>query len=170
MTMPWQRPYRFWRHLFTDHGTARRAFPEASLERLKNTIAAGERKHSGQVCLAIEAALPPSLVLSRLTPRDRALEVFARLRIWDTEENSGVLVYLLLADRDVEIVADRGIHRKVGDEPWQAICRAMEVDFNSRRFEQGTVAGIEAINALLARHFPRSSPGANEIPDRPVML
>ncbi len=170
MTTSQPRPYRFWRHLFTDHAAARRAFPEDSLERLKNAIASGEKHHTGQVCLAIEAALPPSLVLHRLTPRDRALEVFARLRIWDTEENSGVLVYLLLADQDVEIVADRGIHRKVGDEPWQAICRAMEVEFAQRRFEHGVAAGIEAINALLARHFPRSTPGTNEIPDSPVML
>lgn len=167
---PWLRPYRFWRHLFTDHGTARRAFPAESLVRLKAAISAGEKTHSGQVCLAIEAALPPSLVLERVTPQARALEVFGRLRIWDTEENSGVLVYLLLADQDVEIVADRGIHRKVGDEPWQAICRTMETEYSQRRFEQGTLAGIEAINALLARHFPRTASGDNEIPDDPVML
>jgi uncharacterized membrane protein YgcG len=170
MTTPWERPGRFWRHLSTDHGSARRAFPEAALDRLKTTIAAGEQRHSGQVCLAIEASLPPTLVLHRLTPRDRALEVFGRLRVWDTEENSGVLVYLLLADRDVEIVADRGIHRKVGDDAWQAICRTMEAEFQQNRFEQGTMAGIEAINTLLARHFPRTSPGTNEIPDRPVIL
>jgi uncharacterized membrane protein len=118
----------------------------------------------------VEAALPLVSVLHGELPRERALEVFGRLRIWDTEENSGVLVYLLLADRAVEIVADRGIHRKVGDASWHAICRRMETAFRDRNFEEGAVAGLEAIGALLAEHFPRTTGGANELPDRPVVL
>ena len=165
-----RRVSRFWRHLVTDHDTAQRAFPPEVLDRIQQAITAGERAHSGQVCFAVEAALPLSLVLQHETPRDRALEIFGRLRVWDTEHNSGVLVYLLLADKDVEIVADRGIHRMVGETAWQEICGTMEAAFGERRFEQGAVAGIEAISALLARHFPRADTGGNELADRPVML
>ncbi len=165
-----QRPYRFWRHLVTDHRTARRVFPPEALEHIQHAIAEGERRHAGQVCFAVEAALPLSLVLQHETPRARAVETFGRLRVWDTEHNSGVLVYVLLADKDVEIVADRGIHRKVGEAAWRDICRTMESAFREGRFEQGAVAGIEAVSALLARHFPRDAAGGNELSDRPVML
>ena len=126
--------------------------------------------HSGQLRFVVESALPMGQVVRGETPRQRALEVFSRLRIWDTEENCGVMIYLLLADRGVEIVADRGIHRKVGDETWQAICRGMEAAFRERRFTDGAVDGIDAINALLAQHFPRAKTGPNELPDQPVML
>ena len=165
-----QRPYRFWRHLLSDHRTARRVFPPAALDRIQRAIADGERRHVGQVCFAVEAALPLSLVLQRETPRARALETFARLRVWDTEHNSGVLVYVLLADKDVEIVADRGIHRKVGEAAWRDICQTMESAFAEGRFEEGAVAGIEAVSALLARHFPRAEAGGNELSDQPVIL
>ena len=165
-----QRPYRFWRHLFTDHRTARRVFPPAALDRIQRAIAQGELRHVGQVCFAVEAALPLSLVLQRETPQARALETFSRLRVWDTEHNSGVLVYVLLADKDVEIVADRGIHRKVGEVAWRDICQTMESAFGEGRFEDGAVAGIEAVSALLARHFPRSEAGGNELSDRPVLI
>ena len=114
--------------------------------------------------------MPLALVLRGLSPRERALEVFGRLRIWDTEDNSGVLVYLLLADKAVEIVADRGIHRRVGDASWQSICRAMEAAYREGRFEEGTLAGVDAINALLIEHFPRHGPGGNELPDQPVLI
>src|SRR5215471_4850162 len=107
---------RFFRHLATDHGDARRAFPASALSRIESEIAEGERRHRGQVRVAIEASLPLARVLKHVTPRARALEAFGALSVWDTEENCGVLVYLLLADRDVEIVADRGIHAKVGDD------------------------------------------------------
>ena len=93
------------------------------------------------------------------------------MRVWDTEENCGVLVYLLLADRDVEIVADRGIHARVGDSAWEEICRDMEAAFRERRFEAGVAAGIARINVLLGEHFPRDgAAGANELPDRPVLI
>ena len=96
--------------------------------------------------------------------------MFGRLRIWDTEENCGVLIYLLLADRDVEIVADRGIHRKVGDATWQALCRGMEAAFREKRFADGALDGIDTVNALLAQHYPRTSAGPNELSDQPVIL
>ncbi|HTR59517.1 MAG TPA: TPM domain-containing protein [Casimicrobiaceae bacterium] len=164
------RAGRLWRHLVTDHWSARRAFPRAALEHIEKTIAAGERGHSGQVRFVVEAALQLHSVLRGESPRERALQVFGRLRIWDTEDNCGVLVYLLLADRAVEIVADRGIHRRVGDASWQAICRRMEQAYRERKFEEGAIAGLEAINALLAQHFPRTAPGENELPDRPLVL
>ena len=165
-----RKPLRLWHHFITDHWSARRAFPYATLQRIEATIAAGERKHAGQLRFAVEPALHLASVLRGEAPRERALEVFGRLRIWDTEENCGVLVYLLLADRAVEIVADRGIHRRVGEASWHAICRRMEAAFRERRFEEGAIAGVEAINALLAQHFPRTTAGGNELPDRPLVL
>jgi uncharacterized membrane protein len=108
-------------------------------------------------------------VLAKLPPRERALEVFGLLRVWDTEHNNGVLVYVLLADRDVEIVADRGIHRHVGEAAWQRVCETMEAAFRAGRYEQGALAGIEAISALLAGAFPRGG-GADELPNRPVVI
>lgn len=164
------RRYRFWRHLATDHKAVQRALPKRALEGIETSIAEGERTHRGQVCVAIEGALPPARVLKRLTPRERALEVFGLLRVWDTEENCGVLVYLLLADRSVEIVADRGIHRIVGDAAWQAICSRMEQSFASGNYADGVIHGVAEISKLLAEHFPRVGAGRNELPDRPVVL
>ena len=170
-TMPWRRPHRFWRHLMTDHRSVRRAFPKADLARIEAAIADGERRHRGQVRFAVEPSLPLGRVLKRMPPRERALEAFGQLRIWDTADNCGVLVYLLLADRDVEIVADRGIHGRVGDAAWEAVCRKMETAFRAGRFADGVIAGIADINALLADHFPRVGGDAgNELPDRPVVL
>ncbi|MDE2003719.1 MAG: TPM domain-containing protein [Betaproteobacteria bacterium] len=161
---------RFWRHLVTDHLSVRRAFPRVALERIEQAIAAGERTHRGQLCFAVEGSLHPMHVLRRLTPRERALEVFGLLRVWDTEENSGVLIYLLLADRDVEIVADRGVHRAAGAAAWRAVSTHMESAFARGEFADGAVRGIEEISALLARHFPRTQPGGNELPDKAVVL
>jgi len=170
ITMAWQRPGRWLRHLATDHKNARRVFPEEAMGRIEAAIAEGERHHRGQVCFAVEPSLPLGRVWKDLPPRERALEAFGMLHVWDTAENCGVLVYLLLADRDVEIVADRGIHDKVGTEAWEAICREMEAAFREGRYAAGAEAGIARINALLAEHFPRTAPGANELPDRPVVL
>lgn len=168
--MPWQRPNRFWRHAFSDEKDMRRAFPDAGMKRIEQAIAAGEAMHRGQVSVAIEAALPLSRVLRRLSPRERALEVFGSLRVWDTEHNNGVLLYLLLADRDVEIVADRAIHRLVGPGAWEAICKRMERSFRERRYVDGVVDGIREVSALLAEHFPGDGGDADEIPNRPVVL
>ncbi len=168
--MPWRRKGRYWRHIVTDHADTRRAVPEADLKRLEQLIADGERRHRGQVCLAIEPALQLARVYEKVSPRERALEVFGLMRVWDTDENCGVLVYLLLADRDVEIVADRGIHRVVGETAWQAICANMEAAFREGRFTDGLVEGLQAINALLMQHFPRGEAGPNELSDRPRIL
>jgi len=164
------RHRRLLRHVVTDHLSVKRAFPPAALARIEQAITAGERMHRGQVCFAVEGALPPLRVLRKLTPRERALEVFGLLRVWDTEENAGVLIYVLLADRDVEIVADRGIDRQVPAGAWQAICARMEAAFRDARLVEGVVVGIEEIAALLAAHFPRVGAVANELPDKPVVL
>ena len=162
---------RLFRHLVTDRVAARRAFPKASLARIEAAIAEGETQHRGQVRFAVEPALPLGRVLRHFPPRERALEVFGELRVWDTSENCGVLVYLLLADRDVEIVADRGIHANVGNAAWAAICRKMETAFRAGRYGEGVEAGIVEINALLALHYPREGRARNnELPDQPVML
>ena len=169
--MPGSKIHRLFRHLATDHGSARRAFPRAALARIEAAVAEGERRHRGQLRFAVEPSLPLARVLHGMTPRERALEVFGLLRIWDTAENCGVLVYLLLADRDVEIVADRGVHARVGAPAWEAVCRRMEAAFREGRFAEGVARGIEEINALLAQHYPREGEaGTNELPDRPVML
>lgn len=158
-------------HIVSDHASARRRFSAAELDAIERAIGDGEARHRGQVCVAIEASLPLARVLSRVTPRDRALEVFGLARVWDTEDNCGVLLYVLLADRDVEIVADRGIHAKVGDEAWEAICRRMEAAFGERRFGEGLAAGVAEVNALLEQHFPGDGrAGANELANRPLLL
>lgn len=164
-----KRP-RLLRHVITDHLSVNRAFRADSLAHIERAIAAGERTHRGQVCFAVEGSLPPLRVLRKLSPRERALEVFGLLRVWDTEENAGVLVYLLLADRDVEIVADRGIDRVVDSATWQTVCARMEAEFARGRFDAGAVAGIEEISRILAAHFPRTGAGANELPDKPVVI
>jgi uncharacterized membrane protein len=164
----WQR---FLRHLATDHGSARRAFPKAALDRIEAAVAEGEQRHRGQVRFVVEASLPLVRVLHGVTPRGRALEVFGATRVWDTEENCGVLVYVLLADRAVEIVADRGVDAHVGAVAWAAVCQQMEEAFRARRFGDGALAGVAEINALLARHYPSSGiAGTNELPDKPLVL
>ena len=169
--MPWRRPNRFLRHLATDHGSARRAFPAAALAEIEALITDGERRHRGQVRFVCEASLPLGRVLHALSPRERALELFGLLRIWDTEENCGVLIYVLLADRDVEIVADRGIHATVGAAAWESICRRIEAAFRVGRYADGAAAGIREVNELLARHYPRgAAPVSNELPDRPLVM
>jgi uncharacterized membrane protein len=162
---------RCFRHLSTDHVDVRRAFPKAALARIEALIADGETRHRGQLRFAVEPALPIARVCRGVTPRERALEAFGLMRIWDTEENCGVLVYLLLADRDVEIVADRGVHELAGSESWEGVCRKMEAAFREGRFAEGVESGLAEINALLTRHYPRiERPGANELPNQPVIL
>jgi uncharacterized membrane protein len=169
--MAFSKPLRLGRHFVTDHHSARRRFSPHALQRIQDAIAAGERLHAGQIRFVVEGSLPLTQIMHGLKPRERALELFGRLGVWDTEHNSGVLVYVLLADKDVEIVADRGINRKIPQETWQVICRAMESAFRDGRFEDGAITGIDAISELLTQHFPRdSSSGPNELPDQPVVL
>ena len=161
---------RIVRHLLTDHLSARRAFPAQALKAITEATAAGERRHDGELRFVIEASLPLQYLAGKKSARDRALDLFAQLRVWDTERNSGVLIYVLLADRAVEIVADRGINNKVGAGTWDMVCAPMRQAFAERKFEAGAVAGIAAISDLLAEHFPPEAKNPNELPDEPVVL
>jgi uncharacterized membrane protein len=160
------------RHLAsTPHGL-RRALPAVALERIARAIHQAEAGHQGEIRFAIEAALPWSYLRRNARPRERALMMFSKLRVWGTEHNNGVLLYVNLADRAVEIVADRGIAGRVPRSTWQAICHAARDHFRESRLEAGALAAIEAIGAVLAEHFPLA-PGqsrGNELPDQPVVL
>lgn len=159
---------RLWRHLTSSPWRVKRVLPRYAMLAIERAIHDSERTHRGQICFAIEGALDLGPLLRGRTARQRAIEVFSRLRVWDTEHNNGVLIYLLLADHDVEIVSDRGIHARVGPEGWEKICREMESAFRAGRFEDGVLAGIRAVGDHLAHHYPGH--GANEIPDKPVIL
>jgi uncharacterized membrane protein len=161
---------RIARHLLTPPWYLHRVFPKRALAAIERAVAEAESTHNGQIRFAIEASLHPAMLLRGQTARDRAVDVFSHLRVWDTERNNGVLIYLLLADRDVEIVADRGVHKHVGAAEWERICQAMEAQFRAGRFEDGTIAGIRAVGEHLARHYPGAGPKPNELPDAPVIL
>ena len=161
---------RIMRHLSTGRASVRRVFPPRALDAIEQTIREAEAQHAGQIRFAVEPALELAPLLAGQTAQQRAIEVFSRLRVWDTEHNNGVLIYLLLADRDVEIVADRGIHVKLGQEVWETICREMEAAFRDGRFEEGVLAGIRSVGRHLAHHYPHQGEKTNELPDRPVLL
>jgi uncharacterized membrane protein len=161
---------RIGRHLLEHHWRVRRIFTPEVLDHIEQAIKAGEATHSGQVRFVVEGALDGAPLFHDQSARERALDIFAHLRIWDTAHNNGVLIYLLLADRKVEIVADRGIDAKVGRERWQKICAGMEADFRSGNFEAGVIKGIEAVSRQLAVYFPKQGAGPNELPDRPVVM
>jgi hypothetical protein len=158
------------RHLCAAPWTVRRAFPQTAIERIEAAIGASEQKHRGEIRFAAEGPLDFLPVLRGLTPRERALEVFALLKVWDTEENTGVLVYVQLVDRCIEIVADRGIAKRIAQAEWDAICGRMQAAFAQRRFEDGAAAGIAAIGDLLASQFPAGAENPDELPDRPTLL
>jgi len=161
---------RIGKHLVEHHWRARRVFPKQALALIEQAIKAGEATHSGQVRFVVEGALDGKSLFSNQSARERALDVFSHLRIWDTAHNNGVLIYLLLADRDVEIVADRGIDAKVGAAGWQKICAAMEADFRAGNFAGGVIKGIQAVSRELATNFPRHGANPNELPDTPVVM
>lgn len=152
------------------HWQVNRAFPRQSLHAIERAIKASESAHVGEVRFVVEGALDGSPLIKGQSARERALEVFSQLRIWDTKHNNGVLIYLLLADRSVEIVADRGIHARVGSREWESTCRTMEAAFGQGNYEGGVVSGIQAVTQHLVKHFPASAAGQNELPDRPVVL
>ena len=161
---------RIGRHLVEHRWRLRRIFPPATLARIEQAIKAGEAMHSGQVRFVVEGALDGAPLFRDQPARERALDIFSQLRIWDTAHNNGVLIYLLLADHDFEIVADRGIDARVGHAGWENICQRMESDFRSGNFERGVIKGVEAVSRELAAHFPRSGAGPNELPDAPVVM
>ena len=165
---------RLIRHVAATHWRTRMLFPARSLDAIEQAVRRAEQMHAGEIRFAIETALTPLHILNGMAPRVRALEVFASLAVWDTERNNGVLIYVQLADRAVEIVADRGFRGLVNPAEWEAVCRLMEEHFRAGRFETGSIAGVDAIGNLLARHFPpnaeRAVPSHNQLPDRPTLL
>jgi len=161
---------RIARHLAEHRWRVRSIFPAKALATIEQAIKAAETGHSGQIRFVVEGALDGAPLFRGQSARERALDIFSQLRIWDTAHNNGVLIYLLLADRDVEIVADRGIDAKVGTAGWEAICTAMEAEFRRGRFESGVIAGIAAVSRQLATHFPADDVGRNELPDAPVVM
>ena len=158
------------RHLFAP--SAQRLFPSATMDRIAQAIAEGETRHAGQVCFAVEPALHWGAVLRGTSPRQAAEDAFARLRVWDTEANNGVLLYLLLADRRIEIVADRGLRATIDEQHWRAICERMEGGVRTGDAEAAVVGAIGAISDLLAHAFPAGAgqTAGNELPDQPRIL
>ena len=162
---------RILRHRWLDEGDARRALGRDGLERLRRRVAASERTHSGEIRVCIEAGLPLGSLWRGASARERALALFGELRVWDTEHNNGVLIYLLLAERRIEIVADRGLNRHFDASHWHAITQGMGRAFRERKFEQGLDAAIDAVTASLNQHFPvaEGEPNPNELPDAPEL-
>jgi uncharacterized membrane protein len=165
------RVIRLFKHRWLDERDAQRAFGAAGLEHVHQRVAASERRHSGEIRVCVEAGLPWSYIARGAQARERAITLFGKLGVWDTEANNGVLIYLLLAERRIEIVADRGLARLVDAQRWAQINADMAQAFRAGRFEEGMQQAIDAVDALLVQHFPLQ-PGQtnpNELPDRPLV-
>lgn len=161
---------RMMRHFLTTTAAGKRLFPPATLEAIQAVIAEGETRHRAEVRLIVEPALPLYAVLNRTSARERALELFAHYRIWDTEENCGVLIYINLADHKVEIVADRAIGRKISRDDWQAICHTMTKHFAHGIFHDSVLTALGQMHTLLQAHFPAHGARPNQLSDRPIVL
>ena len=157
-------------HLLVTDGQVRRAFPRSTLNRIEAATQASETAHVGEIRFAVEGALDGWTLFKGQSARERAIDLFSQLRVWDTQHNTGVLIYLLLADRAVEIVADRGIHAKVDAQEWHAVCRQMEAAFRQSNYEGGVLSGVQAVTQHLVKHFPAAGRHANELSDQPVVL
>ncbi len=162
---------RLLRHRRFDHGDAKRLLGAGALERIQARVAASELQHSGEIRICVEAGLPLSYVRTRATPRDRAIAMFGKLRVWDTAHNNGVLIYLLLAEHAIEIVADRGLSTRVEAAEWQRIAQSMQAAFKDGGFETGLNQAVDAVGALLSQHFALAPGEANpnELPDAPYV-
>ncbi|KQQ86871.1 TPM domain-containing protein [Massilia sp. Leaf139] len=165
-----QRLARVFRHWRSTQADARRAFPEATLAAAAQAITTGEQTHRGELRFIVEAALPTDEAWDGISNRQRALALFADYGVWDTEDNCGVLIYVNLAEHKVDIVADRGIDRKIDAATWQAVCRTMTEGFKRGDFHNAALAAIEQVNGLLREHFPATGARPNELPDKPIML
>ena len=161
---------RILRHRWIDETDARRALDDAALDRLADRVRRSEVRHGGEIRVCVEAGLPLSYLWRGLSARDRAITLFCKLRVWDTEANNGVLIYLLLAEHAIEIVCDRGVARTVPQGHWDALVVRMREAFRAGRFEAGLAEAIDAVDALLAQHFAveAGGPNPNELPDRPL--
>jgi len=164
------RLLRLLRHITTTRWSTRRHFPPRVRDAIEGSIRDCESRHCGEIRFVVETAFDLPELWHDLSPRQRAWQLFGQLGVWNTEHNNGVLIYVLMADRAVEIVADRGIAARIEPGEWRVVCERMERHFRARRFREGAIAGIEGVGALLERHFPGAAPGENELPDRPVLL
>ncbi|HEX2547461.1 MAG TPA: TPM domain-containing protein [Ramlibacter sp.] len=166
-----KRLQRILRHRWLDDDDTRRAVPPELGRRLAERVAASERRHSGEVRIYVEASLPLSYLWRDAKPRERAIAMFGKLGVWDTEQNNGVLIYLLLAEHAIEVVADRGLSRHVPPQQWQEIVQHMSAAFRAGRYEEGLTQAVDEVTALLVTHFPLAvgAANANELPDEPVL-
>ena len=165
------RLMRLLKHRWLDERDSARALPEAALQRIEAQVASSERQHSGEIRICVEAGLPLSYLWNDLQARDRAITMFGKLRVWDTEHNNGVLIYLLLAEHAIEIVADRGLNRHVSAQQWQSLIAPMREAFGAGRFEAGLIEAVDTIDGLLHSHFPLTEAQVNpdELPNRPYV-
>ncbi len=161
---------RLLKHLMTFPWRVRQLFPATLRQEITDAVAASECRHRGELRFAVEGPLPLRALQRDLSPRERAIELFSRLRVWDTAENSGIVIYLQLVDHDVEILADRGIAAKVPQAAWDALCRDLETAMRAGRCREGVLAAIEAATRLLVEHFPAAHDNPNELPDVPFVL
>lgn len=161
---------RITKHLLATRGQVRRAFPRSTLTMIEQAIKASETTHAGEIRFVVENALDGLPLFRGQSARERAIEVFSQQRVWDTQGNSGLLIYLLLADRAVEIVADRGIDAKVSAQEWSTICQQMETAFKQSNYEGGVLKGVQAVTKYLVENFPANGYNGNELPDQPVLL
>jgi uncharacterized membrane protein len=170
--MDWARRIaRLLRHRVRDERDTRRAIPPELVEQLTLRVSESEKRHTGEIRICVEASLPTSYVMRDATPRERAVSMFGKLRVWDTENNNGVLIYLLLVEHAIEIVADRGLAAHVPQSEWQRVVESMRGAFQARRYEEGLQQAIDAVTATLVRHFPARDAQANpnELPDEPSL-
>lgn len=161
---------RIARHILTGLRGAEAILSASDLRDIEQAIQASESRHSGQIRFVVEAALDGAPLFNSQPARDRAIDIFSQLRVWDTAQNNGVLIYLLVADREVEIVADRGLTEKVDGDIYPTICRMMEADFAAGKFKDGIMKGIEELTHQLRMYFPASGSNSNELLDTPVVL
>lgn len=165
------------KHRWLDSGDTRRMIPDDMAQRLAQRVAASEARHSGEIRLCVEAALPLSYLWRlgrerdmRSLSRERAVSWFGRLGVWDTEQNNGVLVYLLLAEHTIEFVADRALNSRIDHSQWQGMVDRLATQLRQDRFEDGLTQALEEVSALLVAHFPieAGTVSANELPDAVV--
>jgi uncharacterized membrane protein len=161
---------RLFKHLFVLPGAVRRHFPADSMRHIEAAIAASESSHMGEIRFVVESNLHIFDIAKRKSAKKRAIEVFSQFHVWDTAQNNGVLIYLLLADRDFEILADRGVHQHVGSQGWEKISHEMEVMFRKGQFENGVLYGIDQISTLLMQYYPVDGENVNELPNTPIII
>jgi len=161
---------RLLRHLLTTRWSTRRHFPREVRDAIEQAIKECEARHGGEIRFVVETAFDIPELWRDMPTRQRALQIFGQFGVWDTEHNNGVLVYLLMADHAVEIIADRGIAARIANSEWEAVCRQMEHHYRAGRFRDGSLVGILGVGSLIGRHFPRRAPSGHELPDQPVLL